>query len=368
MKKLVMPVLLLALLCGCASSPETIGTQPTVQNIFAPPTTTAAPTTPDVTEPTQPNDNHPTKGSSMSWNIVGEEKDDNGRECLLYTGGEMHLRIHIIGTGHVTEYGIGILLFVGGKPQAYRTSENEECKYIHSFTTDSYPAQENGKIVIDTELIFAPVVGEVGEYVPCYIVSIGDPDYSLDTGSDMPGWKLTSSEMHIPTYLKMLADSPQTATLPVTDKLISAEITTVETTKEEIAGWSNDDMMKYTRDMIYVNGEDLRFTNMVWDVTADEESTIRFEVYGSPYIRYELVIFMDNQPISVKEEDVIKVSIESGKKTIITAKLDMSDFDGECQVYCVLVPLNKQEYRGQGIRAGLIVSRYCFLLDDPYPY
>ena len=361
-------LIVFVMLCGCTAVQRTIGTQPTVENIFVPPTSTGAPISPDATESNPPNANTPTKGGSMSWNFVGEEKDENGYDYLIYSGGQMHLPIHVIGSGIVAEHGIGILLFVGGKPQAYRTSENEEYQYVHSFTTDTYPALENGKLVIDTELIFTPVAGEAGTYVPCYMISIGDPDYSYENSSGSPGFKLTSSEMHIATKLKMHSDPPKAEVLPVEDRLTGFVSSTVETTKQEIYGWSDDDMMKYTRHKMYVNDRDLNFTNAVWDVTADKENTIRFEIYGSPYIHYALVIFMDNQPISLAEEDIIKVSIENGRKTIVTANLDMSDFDGESHVYCVLVPLNKDEYIGQGIRAGLIVSRYCFLLGDPYPY
>lgn len=366
-KKMVW-LMMLALLAGCAAPTGSIGSQPTADNIFVPSTSSTAPSIADTTDPTTPSPTQPVSGGSMSCWIVGEEQDENDYICLRYTGGEMHLPIYVSGTGIFPEYGIGILIFVDGKPQPYRTNETEEYKYVHHFTKEIYSVQENGRMVIDTDLIFTPMAGQAGEYVSCNLITLGDPDYSYGTGSGTPGWKYTSMSSELHTWLKMEADPPDTEPLAVTDQLLGFDITTVEVTQEEIEGWTDDDMMKYTRHKIYVNDRDLKFTNVVWGVTTEKESTIRFEVYGSPYIHYELVIFMDNQPLSLAEEDIIKVSIESGRKTIVTAKLNMSDFDGESVVYCMLIPLNKEEYRGQGIRAGLIVSRYCFLLDDPYPY
>lgn len=363
------------LLTSCAVAPDTTGTRPTVEDLFVPPIQTV-PTTdafdatnPKPTGPTEPTATEPLKGGGMGWRILGIEKDENGYETLAYTGGEMSLPLHVEGHGIVKEYGIGILLFVDGKPQPYRTTENEEYKYVHSFTKDTYPVDKYGNITMDTALLFTPVAGKEGEYVRCYLVSILHPDFSPAEWGVLgsTGHKLTSAYMTNGTYLRFEADPPQVDQLPVEDRLVSVDITNVETTHQEVSGWTSDDMLKLIRHNIYVNDRDLAEGDFTWDVTEDTEITVRFEVWGSPYINYNLIVFVDNQPVSVSEEDIIEVFVESGKKTVITAKLDNFGFDGERHLYCVLVPLNKDEYRGQGIRAGLTVTRYTFLFDDPNP-
>lgn len=368
---LIWTMLFALLLTGCTVAPGTIGTRPTVEDLFHPPIQTV-PTTDgaDTTnpKPTEPTATEPVRGGGMGWEILGLDPND-GLNISTYTGGEMNIPLHVDGSGIITAYGIGILLMFDGRPQPYRTSENDEYKYMHSFTKDIYPVDKSGNINIDTILSFTPLSGQKGDLIPCDLISIVDPNFSPAEWGILgtTGHKLTSAYMNLKTNIRFEADPPEAERLQVEDRLKSVEITTIETTSEEISGWTSDDMLKFNRHKIYVNDRDLARGGSTWDVTEDTEIVIRFEVWGSPYVHYELLIFMDNQPISVAEEDIIRVHVDSGKKTIVTAKLDMSGFDGESHIYCILVPRNKLDLIGQGIRAGLIVTKYTFLFDDSNP-
>ena len=139
MKKWWMLFLVAALLWGCASAPETVGTQPTVMDLFDPPTTTAALTAPFATAPeaTAPTDQFPglpwPLGGGGSGLSVAMEKDGNGRKCYEYHGGEMAVSFWAEGNGVFLETGVGFLLFTDGLPQPYRVSEAGGYSYLHTF-------------------------------------------------------------------------------------------------------------------------------------------------------------------------------------------------------------------------------------------
>lgn len=63
---------------------------------------------------------------------------------------------------------------------------------------------------------------------------------------------------------------------------------------------------------------------------------------------------MDNQPVSTDPEDVILFGVESGKKTVVEARIDISDFDGESYIYAVLIPRN---YRSSSVLTSCFINR-----------
>ena len=60
-----------------------------------------------------------------------------------YTGGEMTLPIFLESSGRVQTVGIGILLFLDGKPQPYRLEGESEYTYLHIFYPTSNRILEN---------------------------------------------------------------------------------------------------------------------------------------------------------------------------------------------------------------------------------
>ena len=362
MKRLVMPVLLLALLCGCTSSPETIGTQPTVEDIFVPPTTTAAPISPDATEPQDITDMFPGLPSPLGGGGSGlttpMERDENGRKCYEYHGGEMAVSFWAEGNGVFLETGVGFLLFTDGIPQPYRVSEDGEYSYLHTFDMEDYTlsTQDPGDYRLDVTFLFEPVAGKQGDYIECVIVKLNYPDYSPAAVGDKgarPYTLIMGGGYKSMFVLKCMEDPPETELIPVQERLYDLDVTKVDTTYAEVSGWSGDDYLKDIRTNVFVCDFDANYHANICKVTKEHEITLRFEIWGSPLVRYRLVYFMNNQPVSVAEENIIDITVEQGKKTIVTAKLDISDFDKEASIYCILVARNRLEY---GAAAGQAAS------------
>ncbi len=367
-------IVLSLLLVGCVAVPDTIGTRPTVEDPFILPASlpsTQADTIPnsggmDAQFPGLPN---PLGGAGHGL-LVEEEKDEVGRSCYLYEGGEVCVSYWVEGSGVFVEHGVGFLLFVDGMPQAYRTSEDGEYSYMHCFKKEDYSSLGLGDMRLDVNFMFEPISGKKGDYIECHIVRLYYPDYSMEALGDrgVRPYTLVLGSASRSFVLKYMADPPENEPLPVQDRLYDLEINMVDTTHEEINGWSNDDMLKNIRTKCYVNGLDPSSNTILWDVAKDDVITVQFEVYGSPLVHYGLVWFMDNRPVSVEKEDIITFGVEGGKKTVVTAKLDISDFDGESHLYCVLVPRNRREFgSAEGLMFTSQALSYFFLVDDPKP-
>lgn len=385
---------MLLLLTGCMTSPDTVGSQPTVADLFAPTTNLGATTTIPGSVATEPSMPGLPSFDGMFPGFpdplgVGSQKfrqeaqpDETGRKCYLYQGEEVTIPFQVEGYGVFVEHGVGFLLFVDGKPQPYRTSENGEYSYMHGFKkedfsyaysmTDPVTGESQDYYRLEVDFMFEPVAGKKGDYVECQIVRMFYPDYSQEALGDFrirPFTLASKTATHL-FVLKIMEDPQQAQPLPVYDRLYNWELTTTDVSASEIAGWSDDDMLKNVRTNCFVNGLDMsKHNGMFWAVTEDDVIDVRFEVYGSPLLDFSLVYFVNNQPVSVSEEDFVTFRLNNAQKTIFTAKLDISDFDGESHIYCVMVARNRMELASiQGLFYVTVADSYVWLRDIPDPF
>lgn len=319
-------------LTGCRKEPiegsEDVGTESTVQNIFTEPSeSTETGTTPEQSEATNP---EPTN-SSYDFVSYGPEKyamDDSGA-YLLYEGGEMHMEFGITATGSMATQGIGILLFIDGQLQPYKTAGDNTYRYMHVF----HP--QDGQRLVE-ELIFSPVTGTRGDDLELWYAGIFWPDYSY-SADGLQGLVLSSGMPASGLRLKF-AESPSDMDLmDTTDRVISWSCNQIEATITEIGGWSETDLHEKYEYHMYVNDSEEKY---ITGINAEKSVRLRFEIWGNPYIHYGLVFFVDNQPVSLSSEDLIFFGVSNGQKTVVEVELDMTGFDGESVVYAALIPRN----------------------------
>lgn len=330
---------------------ENIFTQPVVETI--PHDTIPEETTVPVQPPKQPTMDQGGMGS-INMGPGGVPLMDEIGPYRMYEGGELHMPYTINATGSVADQGVGILLFLDGRPQPYKTAENDTYQYMHTF----YPISGEEYIA---DISFIPVTGQAGDTLELYAATILNPDFSIKEG--ITGFVYTAGSVVSGTRLKYDA-TPSSGEYELTDnRIVSLASSYVDTKFTEISGWSDMDLMEKVEAHLYVNGVDDIRDCIVYGVTAEENVTIRYEVWGSPYVHYGLVIFIDNEPVFTKEDCLISVDVQNGKKTVIEAELDMTGFDGESEVYVMLVPRN---YRTSEIltQAFLNYSRTFFLISD----
>jgi len=222
---------------------------------------------------------------------------------------------------------LGILLFVDGQLQPYKTANDDTYKYMHIF----YP--QDGVELIE-EFIFIPVAGQEGDVLEIWYTSIETPDYCLADG--VQGAVLSNGSVSAGTKLKYEATPPDAEYPENIDRITEPVISYVDLNPGAVSGWSDADWQEKYEFRMYVNGSGPMY---IYNIT-EEPVTLRFEVWGNPYVHYGLVFFVDNEPVSIAEEDKIFFGVNNGQKTVVEVQLDMTGFDGESVVYAALVPRN----------------------------
>lgn len=365
------------LLSGCAVSSGTTGMQlatwPTVEDIFTLPTTTApvtptAPTVPggtQATEPTKPAQSIEPGGLGFGPDGENWEKDEMGR-IYRYEGGQMCLPFMLQASGQAlidcVEKGIGILLFLDGQPQPYRIEENGELAYFHVLHPD-YNTQKPITQEVHFDIYFTPVTGQEGDVLELWSTTIQCPNWQ--TSDPQTAWKYTFGGIQAGTRVKLYA-KPEEEMLKIMERVSCVDISYVDTTSKEVGGWSDQELTRRYDYTWFVDGRRPKLGDgYIYDFQASDSVELRFEIWGTPYVRYGLMFYIDNQPISSRHE--ILFDMQSGKKTIVTVTLDLSDFDGECVVYAALIPRNAKTPENFNTIAFLNMSKTFFLLDDQEP-
>lgn len=332
---LILAALLLSACTPAAIDPVTdSSTAPTVQDIFH--ETTTPSTSVSTTENPAENPTKPSSGSIDLGSLgIGPEEWLSGENgpYMIYEGGEMKLPFKINTTGSIADNGVGILLFIDGQPQPYKTEEEPEYAYLHTF----YP--EPGEECI-YNFYFTPITGKQDDDLEIYAASVLYPTYSLAEG--VVGMVYTSGSVVSGFRLKYQETPPEDIYPEKQLYLSETTVSFTDTTASEIYGWSDDDLREVIDYKFYVNETDDMHRRMVYGVSADEPVSLRYEVWGSPYVNFGLVFFADNVPVVDANAEPLMINVQNGQKTVVEAKLQLEQFDGESVVYAVLVPRNSR--------------------------
>lgn len=365
---IVFALTMVLLLSSCATAPVTVDSQPTVQDIFATPTATVptGSTGTTIDQPNEPATTEPNIGTEVGLTSFGpsggDKLSDEYGVYRVYEGGQMCIPFKLKATGQMamsyTQQGIGILVFLDGQAQPYRLEENGELSYCHilypefDFTNTYY-----------FDMYFTPVTGEEGEMVEFYTATIINPNWQ--STDPMTGWRYTFGSVAGRTRLKMNA-TPSEAERPVIkERMSTVDITYEDATFQEIGHWTDEELIKNYQSAWYIDGTYPAKTDyFLYDYSARSSVELQFVLWGTPYVQYGLMFYVDNQPISAQQE--ILFDNQAGQKTIITVTIDLSDFDGECVVYAALIPRNAVSTEIE-TNAYLSLSLPYFLLDDPEP-
>lgn len=369
MKKWICLALSLLLLSGCAAGQNTtgiqLGSKPTVEDIFAAPGTTAPnyATLPGNSDPVVPTKPNSIDGGVTGIRIIGEYLEDEIGRYRVYEGGEMYLSIELTATGasatDYTENGIGFLLYVDGRAQPYGIAENGELSYCHVLYPEFDPKRNNYYF----NVYFTPVAGNQGEMMEVYITNIAKPNWQ--TSDPLTAWRYTFGTTLVGTRIKMNVTPPEVERPAVTERIHSVEIAHEDAAYEEIGSWSDEELIEKIMFEWYIDGKYPKLGDLfMYEWTARDSVELQFIVWGTPDVRYGLMFYVDNQPISAEQE--ILFDMKPGKKTVITINIDLSDYDGECVIYAALIARNRLTTPVR-TQASLHLSKTYYLLDDPKP-
>lgn len=327
MKKQILIIVLL--LCfvttGCTQSNgdlvlPTESSQQAVENLF---------TTPDTEEAAEATDPQTGYYGGISHGFADKSRTNENGLYHIYDGGELHIDYGISVTGNLGDAGIGIMLILDGRPQPYKTAEDDEYRYLHTF----YPNADEKLIV---ELILTPVTGKEGDTLELTAFHVLGPDYYPN--EQVIGMMQTNGSVWNSTQLVFQATPPAENTVSVTERIVNQTLRYVDLTSDDIEGWSSEDLQSeyaFSFATDYQNDA----TN-IYGVSAENSLTMHTEVFGAAAVNWSLILYLDHAPVSILSENQLDFSTKNGQKTVIETSLDLADFDGESIIYAVLFARN----------------------------
>lgn len=328
---------------GVPSSVENIFTTPNITVLESEPASTAAQgLTSDAWQNAWPGQ----VGMSLGFQFLQETEDNIG--YYVYDGDELHAQVYL-NTYGMTQIGAGIFVFLDGQIQPYRLSNEDTYSYMHTF-------YQEDDVAYVYDIYLTPVTGEAGEQLEMQIMGITWPDYFLDKSISVgTHTKGTTGSCGLLIY----EATPDAVEMPaVTERMVSYCVDYQDLSSSEITGWDAEKMRNeyeyHTSIAGCVDG------GSVYSFCAGDNIEFHYEIWGNTQGSFGLVLFVDNEPISVKPENAIYFSNQNGKKTIVTVQLDLSDFDGSSVIYGVLLSRN---YLCDGIGNGAFEGFREF---DPY--
>ena len=326
MKKTWIFLILLALLltaCTPEKGPQETTQTPTVENVFTQPSTTAPEAPTETTAPVG-------LGGGLWFGFETQERDSLGA-YLTYTGGELVVPCSIDTSGNIGSKGIGVLLFVDGLPQPYK-AEGKDYAYLHTFAFD----RPESRII---DLTFTPVTGEAGDELEIYGVSVVAPHYSY-TEEGLLSFVYTGTSPVVGCRLKYRETPPAEVFPKASPRLSQLEIRKEPLSYSEVGTWTEQDLQENYEFHFYANNAPDGGSPRIYQVRENQPVKLRFELFGTPYVHYGVVFFVDNQPVAPQDGAPILVDVENGQKTVVEAQLDMTGFDTESVLYAILVPRN----------------------------
>ena len=346
----VVPIVLI--LSGCSRSLPAVSTEATRNsNIFLETTAATVPNT--FLESTSQASEEDDLGS-LGLSVYQEDLNSPPPE-IRYEGGEMSIKFSLDGYGRAGRNGVGILLFLDGRPQPYRLEGDTDYQYMHRFTLNNemiYPI-----------FYFTPVTGLAGDTLEMAALTIPYPDY-LPSKEDPKMMTGTHGSFGLSFPLQMDATPVETKMPEKLTLLSEPEITYEPCAPQDVLGWENDDFqIKYGHES-EVNG----MTNglNVFENFHKEALDLKYSLWGTTLVHYTVVYFLNNEPLYLPDGSCLDLEVQEGMKTVARLTMDTSTLTGEDVVYAVLVPRNAR-FTTPKTDAFVVGERTWFLLagEDP---
>ncbi len=356
MRKWIVLLLVASLLTGCAREevPAASATpQATLENIFTNPPTTS--NFPEATTSGSRVDPGNLGGSSFGMLKNDLNYSDESGKYILYEGGALHIHFKYSFDGTIANEGVGAMLLLDGIPQPYKTAGSEEYAYIHTF----YPPTDKGGIIL-AEVIFAPITGKAGDTLNLTAFTVMEPDYCVTSSAAIP-FRLTHGFMLFEAPVIMEADPPVCPVPAVTERITSLTVSKAGLTSRDTRGWSAEDLASKSS-FSYSFSASPSGQN-IYQMDSEATLQIHAEVFSPGFLEWSLVVYVDNQPVSVLTEKDIRFSVPNGNKIVVDLALTMAGTDGEMPLYIALVNRNVHAPEVQLTNCRTNVTASYFLLE-----
>ena len=266
--------------------------------------------------------------------------DDQSVLPYEYNGGEFVLDYQFSSEGKLDS--IGFLLFLDGKPQAYKVNDTgAEYEYLHCF-------QLSEKHEEKFSFVFTPDTGKKGDTLNMTVMSVTRPDFRPDMKETSSyGWYHQSFERVLKLHFNEDAPDSDSACgesiAAFRDVRISEEKITSSFVENELvkAGWNGVTMDTLDNGVywtIVYDGESV-YDNI--DLTGKDTLTLRYTLCGTAGARYGISFFLDHKPISFEEAVSYDVTLSQGNVWVIEATIDTAKLDDFHTFYATAVAADK---------------------------
>ena len=266
--------------------------------------------------------------------------DDRSVLPYEYNGGEFVLDYQFSSEGKLDS--IGFLLFLDGKPQAYKVNDTGvEYEYLHCF-------QLSEKHEEKFSFVFTPDTGKKGDTLNMTVMSVTRPDFRPDMKETSSyGWYHQSFERVLKLHFNEDAPDSDSACgesiAAFRDVRISEEKITSSFVENELvkAGWNGVTMDTLDNGVywtIVYDGESV-YDNI--DLTGKDTLTLRYTLCGTAGARYGISFFLDHKPISFEEAVSYDVTLSKGNVWVIEATIDTAKLDDFHTFYATAVAADK---------------------------
>lgn len=253
-----------------------------------------------------------------------------------YDGGEFTLEYQFSTEGKLDN--IGFLLFLDGKPQAYKINDTDaELEYFHCFAT-SDQHEEN------FSFLFTPNSGKCGDTLNITIISLTNPNFLPDMKETSSyGWYHKPLERVLSLHFNEDAPKEMDMALQRDSIFSGVEVTEQKVTSDYLEnelvknGWNQvtlDTLNDGVYSTISYDGE------LVYDhlnVSGKDSVTVRYTICGTAGMEYGISFFLDHEPLSFDDMLSYHITLSKGNVSVVEAVIDTSKLDGFHTFYVVAV-------------------------------
>ncbi len=266
--------------------------------------------------------------------------DDRSVLPYEYNGGEFVLDYQFSSEGKLDS--IGFLLFLDGKPQAYKVNDTgAEYEYLHCF-------QLSEKHEEKFSFVFTPDTGKKGDTLNMTVMSVTRPDFRPDMKETSSyGWYHQSFERVLKLHFNEDAPDSDSACgesiAAFRDVRISEEKITSSFVENELVkgGWNGVTMDTLDSGVYWTIAYDGELVYDNINLTGKDTLTLRYTLCGTAGARYGISFFLDHKPISFEEAVSYDVTLSKGNMWVIEATIDTAKLDDFHTFYATAVAADK---------------------------
>ena len=266
--------------------------------------------------------------------------DEEGNTVALQYIGE-EVALDCMATGAGTGRQGGVMLFLDGMPQPFRTDTQEELAYLHSFTIP----EDNDTIYFQVR--FTPVTGKAGDTSCLSLCYMNNPLFQPDMVETKSYAGYHQLNGMLPDF-EIKADPPPAQLPPAVEILdhvtVTNELRTEPLSDAEMAAEADAETAatKVSTRVWYEGTQADSYDTL--DVTGKDTVHVTYRLFGGPAGgTYRVMFFADHQLTSDGKDQVWTVTVGRNEQVTVEADVRVDQLEGNTTFYPLMAPTDEME-------------------------